>query len=411
MRSSSRLLPVALASAITLAVACGKDSTGPSASSVTGVAGDSQVAPTGAALAVPLSFVVLGASGQPLPGVTVTWTVTPTGGATFAPATSTTNAQGTASTNVTLGGAPGDIVVRGNVPGIQPVVFHVLALDPCTYAAPYTLGATVNGSLATTDCKRGKFYYDYYQLVLPAGQQSVRISMASAAFDTWVDFYHVVDTVANFVAYDDDVQRAVITNSQLDIILPGDTYIIGANSFDTLVTGPYTMIAATRPATMNGCREVWVLRGVTVTDAIATTDCPDTAGGTDYYDVARIVGRVGTVLKIAERSATVNPKLTLYSFDPSSGTRTLLASNDDSASGNPNSFISYTVTADAFLDVFIGTSAAGETGAYTFDVSASTTLSGAVAEGRGWKAPALLRTTPSRLPKTWPPLPGARRSP
>jgi hypothetical protein len=403
--SLSRVLPVVLAWAIILAVACGGgDATGPSASSVTGIAGDNQVGPTGVQLALPLSFVVLGSSGQPLQGVTVNWTVTPAGGATFAPPSSTTDAQGTASTDVTLGGIVGELVIRGNLPGLQPVVFHALALDPCLYVAPYTLGATVSGTLATTDCSPAGWYYDFYQLDLPPGQQSLRISMSSATFDTWVDLFRFSD--GTFVGFDDDIQATVITNSQLDIILPGDSYVIGANSYLQGATGSYTMTAATRSANMNGCREVWVLRGVTVTDAIATTDCPDTAGGTDYYDVARIWLTAGTVLTIAERSTAVNAMLKLYRVEPDLVTRTLVSSNDDSLAGNTNSFIAYTVPTSAPYDVFIGTSVVGETGAYTFDVSASTTLSApAAGDTRGWRrwrGAEPLALPPLRLPKGLP---------
>ena len=170
MTSLSRFL-VVLAGATILALACGGDApTGPAASSVTGIAGDSQVAGTGGRLAFPLSFIVLGSSGQPLQGVRVTWTVvSPVGGATFAPATSTSDAQGTAATTVTLGGAIGEVVIQGNVSGLPPVVFHALAVDPCTYAAPYALGATVSAALGRLDCNLGGYYYDFYRLDLPPG--------------------------------------------------------------------------------------------------------------------------------------------------------------------------------------------------------------------------------------------------
>ena len=90
----------AIALLAALALACGGDgATGPSAASVTGIVGDSQVAPTGAPLAFPLSFVVLGSSGQPMQGVSVSWTVTPAGRAAFSPQTSTSNALGEVTTN------------------------------------------------------------------------------------------------------------------------------------------------------------------------------------------------------------------------------------------------------------------------------------------------------------------------
>ena len=357
--------------------ACGGDSTGtgPQAASVTGIAGDSQTAPTGAALTFPLSLVALGSSGQPLQGVHVTWTVTPTASASFSPATAATDVNGAAATNVTAGSLIGGITIHAAVPGVPDVLYHATVVNPCTYLAPYTFGQTVNAVLATTDCNRGNFgfYYDYHGLTLPAGQQSIRISMHSV-FDTWLDFW---TAAGPFVAFDDDSIPGVAQNSQIDVILPGGDYIIGASSYDRSTTGAYSLKAATRPAQMNGCREVWVTRGVTVSDSIRSSDCADSAVSPHYYDVARIAVYAGTVLSIAERSAAINASLALYKVVPDSNyVRHLVASNDDSAAGNPNAFIRFTVDTSNLYDVIIGTSVAGQTGPYTFSVDTTTTLNG-----------------------------------
>src|SRR5216117_3398535 len=128
MRLFSRFIPVALALAGALAAiaACGDSAgPGPQAASITGVAGDSQTAPTGATLAFPLSLVALNSTGQPAQGVHVTWTVTPAGGATFNPATSLSDAGGLASTIVTAGTTAQQITIQASVPGVSaPAVFH-----------------------------------------------------------------------------------------------------------------------------------------------------------------------------------------------------------------------------------------------------------------------------------------------
>src|SRR3989449_4815068 len=163
--------------------ACGGDSTGtgPQAASVTGIAGDSQTAPTGAALTFPLSLVALGSSGQPVQGVHVTWTVTPTGSASFTPATATTDVNGAAATNATVGTQIGGVTHPAAVPGVPDVLYHATVVDPCTYLAPYTFGQTVNAFLSSTDCNRGNFgfYYDFLGLTLPAGAHSIRILLTS----------------------------------------------------------------------------------------------------------------------------------------------------------------------------------------------------------------------------------------
>jgi Big-like domain-containing protein len=361
---------------VAVAVACG-DSSGPGkqATSVTGIAGDSQLAPTGAQLAFPLSLTALGSNGQPVQGVNVTWTVTPAGRATFNPASSPTDVNGVASTTVTTGATAGEITIQANVPGVSSaVVYHALVLDPCAFAASYTVGQTVNGRLSTSDCnfQSQGWYYDFYALNLPTGQNSLRISMLSDTFDTYVDLFRADGPHFGF---DDDVVLGQQQNSQLDIILPGDNYIIGANSFDRFSTGPYQLTATPRAAAMNGCRQVWVARGISVDDSITATDCADSAAQVHHYDVARIVAFSGTVLTLSSTSATINPALALYQLNPGTYARTLLMSNDDSAGTTTKAFIQYAVPASGYFDIIITTSAGGETGAYTFAVSSSTTFS------------------------------------
>src|SRR5580765_7658474 len=113
-----------------LGLACGGDSSGPGAASVTGVAGDNQAGSRGAALPVPLSFTALGSDGLPVQGVNVTWSVTPTGAASFAPPTTTTDANGVASANVTISTtAPSAITMQASLNGVSPVVYHATIID------------------------------------------------------------------------------------------------------------------------------------------------------------------------------------------------------------------------------------------------------------------------------------------
>jgi len=381
MKQLGRFVPVALA-AMVFAAGCGNgNGPGVTAASVTGIAGANQTAPTGTALAFPLSLVALGSGGQPVQGVPVTWSVTPTGSATFNPLTSTTDASGSAVTNVTTGTFIGAINIHAAVPGVPDVVYNETVVDPCFYLAPYTFGTTVNGILSSADCNRSNFgyYYDFHGFTLPAGQHNIRISMHST-FDTWLDFW---SGAGPYIAFDDDSILGAQPNSQIDIVLPGADYIIGASSFDPRVTGSYSLSTSTRTTAMNGCRQVWVTRGVSVSDSITTSDCADSSVTPHYYDVARIIVFAGTVLSIAERSTAMNPSLALYKVRPDSGYRRhLVAANDDSSATNTNAFIAFAVDTSNIYDIIIGTSAGGETGAYTFDVLASTTLSPRVSAPR-----------------------------
>lgn len=96
------------------------------ASQVTIAGGNNQQGRLGHALAQPLVVQVLNANGAPVAGVLVTWTVT-AGDALLDPATSTTGADGRASTNVTLRSV-GPIEIRATVANLPPVTFSINAL-------------------------------------------------------------------------------------------------------------------------------------------------------------------------------------------------------------------------------------------------------------------------------------------
>lgn len=393
MKLRGRFVGIALASMIGGAAACGGDGTGPgaTAASVTGVAGDNQTGPTGTPLAFPLSFTALNSNGQPAQGVRVKWAVAPTGGATFSPAADTTDASGIISTTVTTTGIVGTLTLTATVPGVSGgVVYHATVLNPCAFLAPSPLGQTVNGVLRSTDCnfKNAGFLYDYYDLPLAAGQQSIRISMhghfttlqfPSDTEDTWLELF---DVSGPLVAFDDDsiLGQDGARNSQIDIIAPGAEFVIGASTYDAQVLGPYTLAATQRDAAMNGCRQVWVMRGVTISDSVTLADCSDSAATPHYYDVARIIADSGTVLQMAERSTSINPSLALYRLRVTQSgqyVRTLVASNDDSSATNTNAFVRFLVDTLDIYDVIIGTSstAGAQTGTYTFSIDTTTTLS------------------------------------
>ncbi len=91
------------------------------AAGLTIVGGNGQTAPPTAPLPQPLAVRVADAFGNPLPGVTVTWTVTG-GGGSIAPATSQTGPNGVAQATWTMGPA-GPQTATASAPGTTPVTF------------------------------------------------------------------------------------------------------------------------------------------------------------------------------------------------------------------------------------------------------------------------------------------------
>ncbi|OLC09229.1 MAG: hypothetical protein AUH41_05865 [Gemmatimonadetes bacterium 13_1_40CM_66_11] len=348
------------------AVACGGDSTGPKAASVTGVFGDNDSVLTGGTLRI--GFTVLSGDGFPLKGAKITWTVAPISAATISPTTQTSDSIGNVSTIVLAGSSIGAFTVTATVSGLAPIDFHLKALDPC-------------------------HYYDFYQLTLPAGQQSIRINELSTRIDPYVEVYR---STGELLGWDDDIQPGVIQTSQFDVILgSGGPYVIGATSYDPDTTGAYTLIAKPRPTTVAGCQDTWMTPGATITDTIRATDCADSLK--NYSDIIFMYMQASEVIRVAERSSVVNPLLKLYNANFAAQRFDSVAANDDSASGNPNAYIAYTVPANGWYLLQIGTATPADTGEYTLAFSANTGPSAPNSRG----AARVLRVLPSGTFRGW----------
>ena len=120
-----------LACITTLLSACRHDATtGPSATPTTLrlSAGSGQTGTVGAALATPLSVIVLDASGKTISGAQVDWDVG-VGAGTVSPTVSTSNSSGVAQTSWTLGTNAGNLRVTAQINGLTPVVFTATAIS------------------------------------------------------------------------------------------------------------------------------------------------------------------------------------------------------------------------------------------------------------------------------------------
>jgi uncharacterized protein (TIGR03437 family) len=100
--------------------------------SVIATGGNNQSANPGQALASPLVVTVTDTSGKPLAGQGVTWTASPAAAATLSNATSVTNSNGQASTNVTFtSSALGPVSIKATVGGTtSSTTFTATAVPP-----------------------------------------------------------------------------------------------------------------------------------------------------------------------------------------------------------------------------------------------------------------------------------------
>ena len=109
-------------------------------------------------------------------------------------------------------------------------------------------------------------------------------------------------------------------------------------------------------------------RGVTISDGLSVSDCPDTvAAGVFYADWVGIIGFPGDTIKLTQRSAVFDPMLTLFRLD--SLGLVVVASNDDSTLTTTDAFVSYAVTQTTIYVAQMSSANPVATGAYTIEVS------------------------------------------
>lgn len=180
---------------------------------------------------VQLSAAVKDAGGDIISGKQVLWS-------TSAAAIATVN-----TTGLVTGVADGIATITAAVDGKSGSA-SVTIIGPCSteLATNITVGQTINGALATTDCRlEDGSYADGYAIAV-ATATSVQIDLTSAAFDTWLVLFELLQngTLAERAVNDDADQTT--TNSRITFTLnPGAEYFILANSFDPAVTGAYQL--------------------------------------------------------------------------------------------------------------------------------------------------------------------------
>jgi len=181
-------------------------------------------------------------------------------------------------------------------------------------------GQTLNGALATNDCRfiEGSFF-DSYSFNGIAGQE-VAIALNSGVFDT---FLYLLAPDDSAIAIDDDGNGG--TNSRIpatsgSITLPfNGTYTILVSSFEPSVTGGYLISLGINA---NTCTQTALSIGQVSNGALSVTDCPLLNGA--YGDVYTFNGLAGQQIAVAMSSADFDTLL--YVLAPNN---TLLAVGDD----------------------------------------------------------------------------------
>jgi thermolysin len=229
-------------------------------------------------------------------------------------------------------------------------------------AAAITVGQTVNGSLATTDCvfTGTTRRVDLYSFSGTAGQQ-IAVSMSSSVFDTYL---YLANSSNQTVGEDDDGGGG--TNSRIPatsgfVTLPATgTYTIYATSYAANSLGTYSL---TLSSGGGSCPATAISVGQTINGSLTTSDCIYT-GTNKYVDLYSFNGSAGQRVGVSMNSSSFDTYL--YLLDSSNQ----IIGEDDDGGGGTNSRIPattgfVTLPATGSYKIHATSFSAGTTGAYT----------------------------------------------
>ena len=349
-----------------LAACGGSDSTppipaGPPASLTK--TGDNQTADPATTVAVAPSVKVVDTAGRPVSGASVVFSVGD-GVGTVTAGTQTTSSAGVATVGSwKLGATPGVTNTLLVSVGSLDDVFTATATgtNPCSVVVPYTFGTTANGDLASTDCLVASAYYtDFFQTsVTPAGAYLFGES------STAVDAYLILFNQAGYAVAvnDDDFYASPSTNSRIKALIPAGNYVVAASSLDAKDVGAYTVTSSATGTSIDNCEDVFIARGMSVPQALTSTDCVNSGF---YSDDVYIYLLAGQSVTVTMTSTAFDAYLELYNI---SGTNpTLVGSNDNKDATTTDAQLVFTAARSDFYLVAPTTKASGVLGAYTLAV-------------------------------------------
>jgi len=325
------------------------------AASLTKTAGDNQAALAGSAVSVPPAVTVRDANGNLVSGTVVTFTVA-SGGGSVTGGTATSNSSGLATVGSWTLGTLGTNTLTATAVGAPSVTFTATATW-CSVSTVHTIGTTSNGTLSTSDCRFADgSYVDFYSTTVSTASAYL-FTQSASSFDTYLLLLAADQTP---IAENNDAS-ATTSNSAIKALLPSDNYILAANSRGPGATGSYALSSSTTSVTVTNCETVYIVRGLTTTQNVSTTDCVE--AGPYYSDRYFIYLKAGQSLTVTMSSTAVDSWLELYD---SGGN--LVAVNDDRDEATFDARIVYTPPVAGYYRIFARTNSSGETGSYSLTI-------------------------------------------
>ena len=335
-----------------LQISCGGgDASGPGkqAANITANSSTTVTAPSGAQVTELPSVLVADASGRPLAGAPVTFTVT-SGGGTVTGGSATSDASGIATVGSwTLGAGSGANTLSATTGSLPGVTFTACA------TATHALGSTSDSQLSSTDCQlsNGSFV-DFYTVTIPTSGTYI-FSQTSTAFDTYLAF---LTSASVLIGINDDFGNS---DSRVKIIVPAGSYIIGALSFDPNVTGNYSLASTGSADQVSNCEDVFVQKGISTPQSLQTTDCSTVGFYSDEYVIFMTSGQaitVGMTSSVVDSYLEIRPN----------GSSAVLVSNDNVNANTKDAQVALTAPATGFYIIAAASKTAGTTGDYTLSI-------------------------------------------
>lgn len=360
----SPLLSVGL---LALQISCGGDASGPGqgAGTIAPNSFTTVTAPPGAQVAageLP-SVIVNDLKGLPMAGVPVTFAVT-AGGGSITGGTATTNSAGIATVGSwTLGpgeGANALTATSGTLP--------VLTFTACATPA-HTIGSTATYQLAATDCRfQDGSFVDFFTVTIPTAGTYI-FNQSSTTFDT---FLALLAADGTQVGTNDDFGAPGATDSRVKVIVPAGSYLLGANSVNSNITGAYSLTSTASTAQVTNCEDVFVFPGITTLQSLQTTDCTTNVANPASgfaFDEYVVFLNAGQTITVSMTSATLDSYLELRVDGGATVT-----SNDNIDTTTTNARITFTVPVSTttrtagFFVITAATKVAGALGDYTLTI-------------------------------------------
>ena len=358
-------------------IACdgGKSVEPPVPTSIVANTSTSLTAAASSVISPPPSVRVTDQNSEPMAGVTVKFEVT-SGGGSVTGGSVATDASGIATVGSwTLGTSAGLNTLTASAGALTPVVFTATGTavgpppSPCDVRTVHSIGTTTSGSLVANDCQLvdGTFvtYVDFFSTTV--GEANAYLFRQSATFDTYL-FLATPDLAV--IAENDD-ESAASTNSAIKALLPAGSYLLGASSFDARITGDYAISSTTAPASITGCERVFLVKNVTTTQSIESSDCLRSTppAAPLYADAYLIFLRAGQSMTVTMTSTQVDAYLELVQVDDLVQLNgAVVASNDNRDATTKDSELSYTAAISAYYRIIARTGVTSQTGVYTLRV-------------------------------------------